>query len=108
MRKLLWISALLLGFTIGCSDDDDNDVQPDNEVWMSASAFLPSNLTVPAGTTVRWVNNSSVTHNVVSATGLFNELLNVGESYSYTFSDAGTYNYECTIHPGMTGTITVQ
>ncbi len=105
MKNLTLILVLMLGFMIACDDEDDNDIRPDNEVWMSETAFLPQNLTVPAGTAVRWVNNSSVIHNVVSETGLFSEVLEPGESYSYTFPEAGTYNYECTIHPGMIGTI---
>jgi plastocyanin len=66
-------------------------------------------MTVSPGTAVRWVNQSSVNHNVISQAGLFlSNLLNPGESFSFTFNEAGVYEYECTIHPGMRGTINVQ
>ena len=35
------------------------------------------------------------------------EFLNPGESFEYTFDRAGDFDYECTIHPGMDGSITV-
>ena len=106
MKRLLFLTVLLLLFVVACEDDND-EIRPENEVWMSANSFLPANLEVDPRTTVRWVNNSSVTHDVVSNTGLFNELLSPGQSYSYTFNNSGVFNYVCTIHPGMSGSITV-
>ena len=109
MKKLFGILILTMALVIACDrDDDDNDDRPPNEVWMSENSFIPVTLTVSEGTTVRWVNNSTVIHNVVHDTGMFNELLNPGQAYSFTFENAGTYNYECTIHPGMIGTIVVE
>ena len=106
MKNLLWLPVILFFSLVAC-DDDNDEPRPDNEVWMSTHSFLPANLVVTQGTTVRWMNNSSVTHNLVSAAGLFDELLNPGQSFSYTFSETGLFNYECTIHPGMTGSVTV-
>jgi plastocyanin len=107
MKSLLSVSALLMLLLIACDDDNNDETRPENEVWMSANSFLPASLVVTQGTTVRWVNNSSMTHNLVSDTGLFNETLNPGQSYSFTFNNNGLFNYECTLHPGMTGSITV-
>jgi plastocyanin len=108
MKKLLGMLAFLLAFMVACDDNDDNDDErPANEVWMTDTSFLPTNLNVSAGTEVTWVNTSAIAHTVTSNTGLFDELLGVNESYSYTFSEAGTYSYVCTLHPGMAGTITV-
>jgi plastocyanin len=71
-----------------------------NTVTMSNLSFSPS---------VTWKNNDSVQHSVTSDTGLFDSgLFNAGGSYSHTFSTAGTYNYHCSIHAGMTGKIIVQ
>jgi plastocyanin len=86
---------------------------------MSGLSFSPSNLTVPAGTSVTWQNGSNVTHTVTSATGstLTYDSGNVGIGglFSQTFNTAGTYHYYCKIHgsdgtppSGMSGTITVQ
>lgn len=73
-------------------------------------AFSPQSLTVSKGATVTWTNNDSVNHTVTSTTGVFDSgLINTGKSFSYTFSNAGTYSYKCTIHPSMApGSIIVQ
>jgi plastocyanin len=109
MKKLMGILALMMALAVACDrDEDDETGRPPNEVWMDHNSFIPVTLIVTPGTSVRWVNNSAVIHNVVHETGLFNQVLNPGQAYSYTFAEAGTYNYECTIHPGMTGTIVVE
>jgi len=73
-------------------------------------AFSPSTLTISVGDTVTWTNNDSVAHTVVSTDNgpLNSGNLNKSASYSYTFTQAGTYTYKCSYHPSMTGTITVQ
>lgn len=81
-----------------------------SEVTISNFAFAPVNITVKAGTTVTWTNNDSVRHDVAmdgGGEGPKSQLLGKGESYSYTFEKAGTYNYLCTPHPYMKGTVTV-
>ncbi len=70
-------------------------------------AFNPAQLTVRKGTTVTWTNYDSVTHKIAGS-GFGSNPLNQGDSYSYTFTAAGTYDYHCAIHTFMTGTITVQ
>jgi plastocyanin len=77
------------------------------EVKMQNIAFSPKGLTVKAGTTVKWTNDDSVAHNV-SGGPLHSPTFNPGGSYQFTFKKAGTFNYVCTIHPGMTGTVIVQ
>jgi plastocyanin len=70
-------------------------------------AFNPAVITVGVGTTVTWTNEDQVAHQVAS--GSFNSvLLHNGESFSYKFTAAGTYDYHCLIHPSMTGKIIVQ
>ena len=73
--------------------------------------FSPSSIKVKAGTTVTWTNQDDVHHTVTmdsgSSGGPDSSQLGKGESYSYTFSKAGTYNYHCGIHPEMHGTVIV-
>jgi len=79
-----------------------------NEVWIQDMAFNPSTITISAGTTLKWTNKDAVTHDVTSTTGSFGSgPLNNGDTFSYTFSSSGTYTYYCTIHPSMTGSVTV-
>lgn len=70
-------------------------------------AFSPASLNIAKGTTVTWTNNDSAPHQIASAT--FNsQTLSQGQTYSFTFTQTGTFSYSCSIHPSMTGTINVQ
>ena len=72
------------------------------------SNYLPPTLTVPVGTTVRWINHDEETHTVTSMTGLFGSAgLDLKEEYEYTFTAPGVYPYTCDLHPHMRGTIVV-
>lgn len=63
-------------------------------------AFAEATLTIPAGTTVTWVNQGVVPHTVTGPFGDSGALL-AGESFSFTFGQAGTFDYVCQFHPGM-------
>ena len=70
--------------------------------------YSPTNFTAMVGQTVTWVNRDSATHTVTSTTGLFvSGNIPPGGSYSFTFTQAGMFQYICTIHPWMKGTIVV-
>jgi len=79
------------------------------EVEIDNFSFGPAELTVPAGTTVTWINRDDIPHTVVSTDKVFkSKVLDTDEKFSFTFSKAGTYPYFCSIHPKMTGKIIVQ
>ena len=64
---------------------------------------------VAAGTTVTWTNRDDVPHTVASSTKVFKSPpLDTGEAFSYTFTQPGTYEYFCSLHPRMTGKIVVK
>lgn len=70
--------------------------------------FSPAALSVPAGTTVTWVNGDDIPHSVVAVDKSFrSKALDTGDSYSQTLSKPGTFDYFCGLHPHMTGRITV-
>lgn len=72
------------------------------------NGYNPATLTVPVGTTISWVNNGVAPHTVTDRAGRFDSgILNRGQTYRRTFNQAGTYEYFCTIHPGMTARIVV-
>ena len=79
-------------------------------IAISNFAFSPSALTVKKGDTVTWTNQDSASHTVTSDSGseLSSSTLPQGGTYSHTFTVAGTYNYHCSIHTMMKGTIIVQ
>ena len=69
-------------------------------------AFAPETLTVEAGDTVTWVwRDGSINHDV-SGDDFESEVMSEG-TFSHRFDDPGTYDYVCTLHPNMTGTIEV-
>jgi amicyanin len=71
--------------------------------------FSRPTLTVPAGTTVTWLNRDEDVHTVVSTTQAFKSAgLETDEAYSYTFTKPGVYEYFCTLHPLMTGKVIVK
>jgi len=83
-----------------------------NTIAIKNFAFDPASLAVKTGTTVTWTKQDSVPHIIASDTGspaaFSSDSLPAGASYSFTFTQAGTYPYHCTIHPSMKGTIIVQ
>jgi plastocyanin len=79
------------------------------QVIMTNRAYDPQQITVKVGDTVTWVNQDSPQHDVVANNGEFkSKLFDKGQSFSFTFTKAGTYPYYCSIHPGMTGTVIVR
>jgi cytochrome c peroxidase len=79
-------------------------------VEIQGFAFAKRELAVPVGTTVRWTNRDAVPHTIVSQqAGLFQSGdLTSGQSFAQRFDTPGTYQYVCSIHTFMTGTVTVQ
>jgi plastocyanin len=79
-------------------------------IKMQNIAFDPKSTTVKVGQKVTWVNDDTVTHNVTANSGadFKSKDFGKGASFSFTPTKAGTIKYVCTIHPGMTATLTVQ
>lgn len=77
-----------------------------------SNSFQPNDVYVlPAGT-VTWTNNSGTNHNVTFSGGTVGAPANVAAftdgSVQRTFTTSGTYNYQCTLHAGMSGRVRVQ
>jgi plastocyanin len=69
--------------------------------------FEPSKLTVKAGTKVNWLWREKIAHNIIFKDKKYSsKVLNKG-GHSATFEKTGTFKYQCTLHPGMKGEITV-
>ncbi|WP_211770892.1 cupredoxin domain-containing protein [Kutzneria sp. CA-103260] len=81
-----------------------------NTVSIKNFAFDPAVITVKVGTTVTWTNADQDPHTVTSdgkSGPLNSKPFNQGDTFQYTFTQAGTFSYLCTIHPFMTATVTV-
>jgi plastocyanin len=79
-----------------------------NTVAIQNFAFSPATVTIKAGTTVTWTNQDQDPHTVSAMSGAFHSpTLNTGQSYRYTFTTPGHFEYLCTIHPFMTAAVVV-
>ena len=118
MRKFL-IAAAALGLLAGaaCSSDSGkkSSTTPTTDAGGAVAATItaqgttwkPDDVTVQTGDTVKWVVNGSIVHDLKGDDGVSHKA-NSNFTVKHTFNDEGTFSYQCTIHPGMTGTITVQ
>jgi plastocyanin len=71
-------------------------------------AFQPMAIFVGVGETVEWTNTGNADHTVDSDTEIFeSDILDPGETYSYTFDEPGIFSYHCDIHPHMRGMVVV-
>ncbi|MCW2991801.1 MAG: Amicyanin-alpha [Solirubrobacterales bacterium] len=114
MRMLLTIP--LTALLIGCGSDSNTDkagTAPASTPAASAKTVTIADfkfgapLTVAKGTTVTWTNSDSAPHNVVGD-GFKTADLTKGKSDTVTFAKAGTFDYVCTFHPFMKGTVVVR
>ena len=79
-------------------------------VQVANNSFTPANVTISAGTVVNWEwQGTTSLHNVTFSTaGAPNDIPNMSSgSMSRTFSSPGTFNYSCTNHVNMNGSVTV-
>ena len=82
-----------------------------SETNTAGPGYTPSTITVVIGVnnTVEWINQDSAPHTVTAVDGSFNSgQLNFGDTFTYTFTTAGTYQYGCSYHPWMKGTVIVK
>jgi len=110
MGAVIGLSLLLMGGVFGRSSATEAQEKPaTNEVRIDNFSFTPMELTIAPGTQVTWVNKDDVPHTVISVDHKFkSQALDTDEKFSFTFQDAGTYEYFCSVHPKMTGKIIVK
>ncbi|XVV03751.1 cupredoxin domain-containing protein [Actinosynnema sp. CA-248983] len=81
-----------------------------HQVAIAGYAYSPASLTVNVGDTVTWTNQDSAPHNVVVTSGpekFTSPTLQKGQSFSFTFTKPGSYQYYCSVHPDMKASVTV-
>lgn len=79
-------------------------------VALGDNTFTPAQITVNVGDTVVWTNTGRNPHDVTADSGAFfsNRRMMNGQTFSYTATTPGSFNYQCTIHNGMVGVLIVQ
>jgi plastocyanin len=117
MRRLLPLALVVLGLAACGGDDGGAEESASSEACPSGSAviemidlkFDPEDATADAGQEICWVNEETIEHNAVDEeTGKFkSELFGKGQTFTTTVDEPGKIDYVCTVHPGMTGTLTI-
>jgi plastocyanin len=105
------IIAMLIGPIIGAMLAAASVLAQDttNVITIDNFTFTPPELTVAVGTTVKWVNHDDTPHLVVNKDKVFrSKALDTDDSYSFTFTSVGTFDYFCGLHPHMVGKIIVK
>lgn len=103
------ICCLFILLVLGCKKKDIGGIEP-GTVFVSArdGFFAPDTIHVDVGLPVRWTNDGSVNHTVVSDSALWtSNTLAPTWWFEVRFDSAGTYPYHCSLHSGMTGTVVV-
>jgi plastocyanin len=133
--QVLVLASVATALACGGSSPTENNNPPPppppgtHDVTVKDFSFSPSSITIKVGETVRWTNNGPSVHRVVADGGLWdsqgllppgtttdpygNSSSTPGASFSFTFTQAGTYTYHCMNHPpsgypSFTGTVIVQ
>ena len=103
-------------------DGDENDevlvIIPQDSSTLTDDAYRPNPIEVNTGDTVTWINDDSTSHTATSgnpesgSTGMFGgtddspEIIGPeGDTQSFKFDEDGEFEYYCTLHPSMVGTV---
>ena len=123
MRRLAIPLTLLALLAAACGGDDDDGGNGGGggtsaaacpsgsvEIKMADIKFDPAEATAGVGQEICWINEDTIEHDAVAESGATfeSELFGKGETFTTTVDAPGTVDYICTVHPGMTGTITVE
>lgn len=125
VRLVALLFVLVLSTACAQSSGDSGEESGAARVALENIKFQPRDLELSVGDSLTWTNEDTVEHTVTSGRpqeqgvpgvsentdampdGLFDHAMPPGETFSFTFDEAGTYEYFCNIHPGMTATLSV-
>jgi plastocyanin len=119
MRRAL-IATVFVVLIAGCGDSSETNGGTEGSAQACASdavvikmaniKFDPAKASAKVGQAICWENDDTVDHNAVANSGASfqSELFGKGQTFTTKVDQAGTVKYECTVHPGMTGEITVK
>ncbi len=98
MRYFILVSLTAI-LSFSCKKEDPGTPGP-NEVWLEYQLFRPSQIVVPVGTTIKFINKGNPSHQL-QGTLFSTGLIRTDEEYDYTFTATGTYYFTCGNHPSV-------
>lgn len=114
-KKMVLLCAIsLLNFSLfalaGEMKDANGTTAKQNRIEIKDFAFDPQKITVKSGEKITWINRDGEPHTVVSVGKKFQRSsgLDTDQEFSIIAGAPGTYEYFCSVHPKMTGTIVVK
>lgn len=103
--RRIWGAAALLPLAVACGGPAAPE--PSAVVVVQNVHFAPMDVTVPVGGTVQWRFEDGALLHHVGSDGEFDSGITSEGSYEHTFDAPGVYEYHCSVHRYMTGTVTV-
>tara|TARA_Y100000780_G_C13683953_1_gene417027 strand:+ start:1844 stop:2662 length:819 start_codon:yes stop_codon:yes gene_type:complete len=120
IQTIIILSILLYPSTfihIGAQEEVNVEIVDGSEKVDNVEFYIPARITIPIGTTVIWKNFDNAPHTVTSGTpdcpgmcwgiDFDSGIMKQDKLYEIMFKEVGEYNYLCSLHPWMTGTVTV-
>ena len=113
-KAILLTTLVILNLCVAAWGDDAASVamagNKKNTIEIKDFAFNPQTLTVKSGETITWINRDEEPHTVVSVGKKFQKssALDTDQQFTITAGAPGAYEYFCSVHPKMTGTIVVE
>jgi plastocyanin len=109
--RLLGLATLLGVVAVACASAGSPSTG--TTVSMKGFAFAPTQLNATKGAVVTWTNEDTAPHTVTSGTpgspsGKFDQQVDAGKTFTFTFADAGTFDFFCKIHTNMKGQVVVK
>ena len=113
LAPALFLTVLAVGCASTPSGTPATGASTGSAISIKGFAFNPAQLTVNKGATVTWTNDDGATHTVTSGVpgtpnGKFDQRLEASKTFTFTFADAGTYDFFCNIHQSMKATVLVR
>jgi plastocyanin len=111
ISRTAWLASPVLAALLLVAAAPQSAVAAASEVTVKIAnfTFSPADLTITPGTTVTWVNNDDIPHALVETEKTFrSKALDTDDRFSFTFTAPGEFSYFCSLHPHMTGKITVK
>lgn len=113
-KAFFLLCIMLLVLLLGCGKQQQTQTNSEQvvdsgitSVVIQDFAFSSGTTTVPLGSTITWTNEDTAPH-TVTGTNFDSGTLNNKQQWSYTFTEPGTYEYHCSFHTSMKGTVIVE
>jgi plastocyanin len=107
-RRIVVLAVASLALVLPACGGGDGGSEPaaPGHVDVLDNFFKPKTIDVAVGDMVTWDFRGGANHNVIG-NGFKSKILGKGDTFEHTFNSAGTFNYVCTLHPGMKGAVEV-